>query len=94
MSWFLWDGDDLLLNLRIQPKAAKNKFAGPYGDQYKIRITAPPVDGKANACLIKFIAKSFDVPNKQVLLTHGDSSRNKRIRIRNPKKLPIDFNAV
>ncbi|MEJ2694932.1 MAG: DUF167 family protein, partial [Candidatus Thiodiazotropha sp.] len=47
MSWFRWEGTELILRLRVQPKASKDAFAGPYGErEYKVTLTAPPVDGK------------------------------------------------
>lgn len=88
-SWFQWDGTDLLLQLRVQPRAGKDAFVCPYGEQYKIRITAPPVDGKANKHLIDFLARSFGVGRDQVTLISGESSKNKGFRIQRPKKYPI-----
>ena len=52
------------------------------------RITAPPVDGKANQQLIQFLSKSFKVSKSQVKLLSGDSSRHKRFCIQSPQKLP------
>ncbi|MCU7905211.1 MAG: DUF167 family protein [Candidatus Thiodiazotropha sp. (ex Epidulcina cf. delphinae)] len=90
MSWHRWEQDDLILHLRIQPKASRDRFVGPYGeDEYKVTITAPPVDGKANAGLIKFIAKSFRLPRSRVLLISGDASRSKCLRLKSPRHLPI-----
>jgi uncharacterized protein len=90
MSWHRWEGDELILRLRIQPKASRDAFAGPYGDdEYKVTLTAPPVDGKANAHLLKFIAKSFGLPRSQVVLESGAHSRSKRLRLKSPKQLPI-----
>jgi len=53
-----------------------------------VRITAPPVEGKANTHLIRFLAKSFGVPRSQVTLLGGDRSRPKRIAIESPSRLP------
>ena len=89
MSWYRWEGEELLLNLRVQPRASKDEFVGPHGDHYKVRITAPPLEGKANAHLIKFLAKSFGVSRAQVTLETGESARYKGIRIRAPKKFPF-----
>ena len=77
------------MNLRVQPRASKDEFVAPHGDHYKVRITAPPVEGKANAHLIKFLAKSFGVSRAQVTLETGESARNKGVRIRAPQKLPV-----
>ncbi|MEW8508306.1 MAG: DUF167 family protein [Candidatus Thiodiazotropha sp.] len=92
MSWYRWDKDDLIINLRIQPKASRDAFIGPYGeDEYKIAITAPPVDGKANSHLLRFIAKAFGLPASRVELISGKSSRSKRLRLKSPRDLPIDL---
>ncbi|WP_428608097.1 DUF167 family protein [Sedimenticola sp.] len=90
-DWYRWEGEDLLLQLRVQPRASKDQFVGPYGDQYKVRITAPPVEGKANAHLQRFLAKAFGVGRDQVSLISGDSCKNKGFRIHRPQKFPISL---
>lgn len=87
-SWYHWQAEDLHLNLRIQPKASKDEFAGLHGDCMKVRLTAPPVDGQANRHLIKFLAKAFKVPQAQVRLVSGESGRLKRLIIHAPRQLP------
>jgi uncharacterized protein (TIGR00251 family) len=89
MPWYRWEGKDLLLSLRVQPRASKDEFVGSHGDSYKVRITAPPVEGKANTHLIKFLAKAFGVGRSQVTLETGEGARNKGIRILAPRKFPI-----
>lgn len=86
--FYRWDGDDLILSCRLQPKAAQDELVGELGEQLKIRITAPPVDGKANQHLTRFLAKSFGVSKSQVILESGELSRNKVLRICSPKKYP------
>lgn len=86
--WYEWRGDELHLRLRIQPRAARDEIVGPLGDRLKVRITAPPVEGRANAHLIKFLAKAFGVPRSEVQLVSGDTGRDKSIAIRQPKELP------
>jgi len=96
-SWYQWDGDDLILHLRVQPRASRDEFAGPYGgSQFRIRITAPPVDGKANQHLMRFLGKAFGVTKSRIELLSGLSGRDKVVRIPNPAKLPIPemFNPV
>ena len=88
MSYFRWDGADLLLDCHLQPKASKDEFAGLHGERLKIRISAPPIDGRANAQLLAFIAKAFGVAKSQVSLDSGDSSRQKRVRIQAPRQFP------
>lgn len=88
MGWYRWEDDDLLLNLRVQPRASRNEFAGPLGDALKVRVTAPPVDGRANEHLIRWLAELFGVPRAQVVLITGVGCRLKSFRIRAPQTLP------
>jgi len=86
-AWYRWDGGDLILQLRIQPRAAHDEIAGPLGNTLKIRLTAPPVDGKANEQLRKFLSEQCGVSKSQVTVLSGDTSREKRVRIAAPRKL-------
>ena len=76
------DGSDLLLELRVQPRASRSEFAGTFGDRLRVRLQAPPVDGRANAALVDFLADAFGVPRARVIIEHGLASRDKRVRIR------------
>lgn len=89
-AWYRWQGEDLLLTLRLQPRASRDEIAGPYGDALKVRITAPPVDGKANAHLLRFLAELFDVAPSSVELLSGETGRDKRVRIARPRRLPAE----
>ena len=80
----------LLLRLLIQPRAAHNQVAGLQGDSLKIRLTTPPVDGKANAALITFLARLFDLPKSAFRLTSGQQSRRKTIAITGALDLHIE----
>ena len=82
------DGADLLLRLVLQPKASRDAFVGLLGDELKIAITAPPVDGKANAHLIKFLSKEFKVAKGAISVEKGLLNRHKLVRIAAPKQLP------
>jgi hypothetical protein len=73
---------DVLLDLHVQPGARKTEIAGVHGDALKVRLAAPPVDGRANDCLIDFIAARTGVPRAAVELVSGATSRRKRLRIR------------
>lgn len=87
-SFYEWRGNDLLLNVRIQPRASRDGFAEVLDDRIKIRITAPPVDGKANKHLTVFLAGLFGVSRARVSILSGETGRNKRILIQQPLKLP------
>lgn len=86
--FFQWQGDDLVLSIRVQPRAASDGFAETLGDTIKLRITATPVDGKANKHLIAFIAKTFRVPRANVSIISGQNGRSKRIKIHQPVHVP------
>lgn len=69
------------LTLHIQPGARKTEVAGVHGDALKIRLAAPPVDGKANAALIEFVADRLGVSKSGVRLVSGQTSRRKIVEI-------------
>jgi uncharacterized protein (TIGR00251 family) len=68
-------------------------LAGTHGERLKIKVTAPPVDGKANDHLIRYLAGLFEVPCSRIDLLAGHSSRSKRVRIRQPCRLPDEIKA-
>jgi len=95
-DWYRWQDDILILTVRVQPKASADEIVGPCddgqgGQSLKIRITAPPVDGKANAHLIKFLAKSFGVAKSSVGVISGENGRQKRVQVNSPSKLPLSI---
>jgi hypothetical protein len=76
------NGQRLILTLHIQPGAKRTEAMGLHGDALKIRLAALPVEGAANSALLEFLAGVFDVPQRQVSLRHGTSSRRKVVEIR------------
>ena len=91
----IWlDKDDLILRLYIQPKASRDKIVGLHGDEIKVAITAPPVDGKANAHLAKFLAKQCKVAKGNVLIEKGELGRHKQLRIAQPSQIPESLLAL
>ena len=89
--FYQWQDGNLLLRIKVQPKASKDELSEILGDCLKVRITAPPVDGKANKHLIAFLAKTFKVAKSKVELVSGETGREKRIKIHSPKFLPNIF---
>jgi uncharacterized protein len=91
MSWYRWDGEDLELRLRVQPRAPKDAFVepDPSGDYYRVRLKAPPVEGKGNQALRRFIADAFGVTLAQVEILSGEQARYKRLRIQRPRTRPL-----
>jgi uncharacterized protein (TIGR00251 family) len=72
----------VVLRVHAQPGAGRSAVIGRYGDAVKIRIAAPPVDGRANAALAEFLAKELGLDRSGIELLSGDKSRNKRFRLR------------
>ncbi len=79
--WLHESAGDLTLTLHVQPGAKCTEVMGAHGDALKMRLAAPPVDGKANEALIAFLADAFGVPPRQVQLLSGHTGRKKRVRV-------------
>jgi uncharacterized protein (TIGR00251 family) len=88
-AWYRWEGDDLILLLRVQPRASRDELSGLRSERLQVRITAAPVEGKANAHLRKFLADTFRVSPSRVTLISGDTVRDKCVRIQAPRRLPL-----
>jgi uncharacterized protein (TIGR00251 family) len=73
--------EEITIKIYLQPKSSKNEIVGPYRDGVKIKVTAPPVGGKANEALIKFLAKEFKISASSIEILKGHNSREKIIRI-------------
>lgn len=65
----------------IQPKASRNEVIGPHNNEIKIKLSAPPVDGKANEELIDYLSDIFSVPKRQIILVKGETNRHKTVDI-------------
>jgi len=81
VDWARRSGDRLVLSVHVQPGAKRNEVAGPHGDALKIRLTAPPVDGRANAALCNFIAQRLGIAGSAVAVTSGRTSRRKLLSV-------------
>ncbi len=65
-----------------------------HGDEFKIAITAPPVDGKANSLLVKYLSKAFKVTNADVVILKGMQGRHKQVKISMPKHIPTEVSRL
>lgn len=72
----------LVVSCHIQPNASRTAVTGMYGNELKIALKAPPVDGKANQELCRFFAETFQIPSGAVQLLSGHAARKKRIFLR------------
>ncbi len=91
MNWFRWNGNQLVLQLKIQPGAKHSEFAGLYGEYLKVRIQAPPIEGRANVALQSFLSTAFATARQDVQLERGELGRIKTVRIHAPRALPEEL---
>lgn len=87
-KFYAWEDDTLILNVLGTPGAKLNKIGKVKGNQLKISVNAEPADGKATAFMVTFLAKEFQVPQKNIEVVFGQFSIHKQLRIKNPKRLP------
>jgi uncharacterized protein (TIGR00251 family) len=81
MDWIRETSKGVLLPIRVVPRAAKNEIQGVHGDALKVRLQAPPVEGKANQALIRFLSDTLDIPRSQLSVASGETGRNKAVLI-------------
>lgn len=70
--------DGIVVNIRISPNAKKNEIVKD-GDIIKVKITAQPIDGKANKALVEFLSKTFKIPKTSIKILKGETSKDKTI---------------
>ena len=72
----------MLIDVRVQPKSAQNAIVGLHDGALKIKLNAPPVEGKANKALVQYLAKWLRCPKSALEIVAGQTSRSKRILVR------------
>lgn len=82
------------LRIFLQPKASRDQVVGLHDNELKIAITAPPVDGQANAHLLKFLSKLFKVPKSRIQLEKGELQRHKQVFVPEPKQVPREIEVL
>lgn len=78
--------DSLIFSVRVIPRSSKSEIVGEYDNAIKVKLNAPPVDGAANAELVKLLAKEFAVSKSQVEILSGNTSKAKQVKISGIKK--------
>jgi hypothetical protein len=73
--------DELILKIKVEPRSSRAGVVGQYGDALKVKLTSPPVEGKANKELIEILAKQFGVHKRNIEIISGHSSKNKLVRL-------------
>lgn len=81
MSCLRANASGLILTVRAVPRASRNELVGETDGALRIRLQAPPVDGKANKALLRFLADTLEVAPSRLALLSGETGRNKRILI-------------
>ncbi len=71
----------LVINVKVEPRSSKSAIVGPYGDAIKVKLTSPPVEGKANNELVEVLAKTLGIAKKNVEIISGKSSKNKIVKL-------------
>ncbi len=70
-----------LFEVRVQPRASRDRVVGLHGGALKVALCAPPVDGAANDALCRFLARALGVPRRAVTIVRGQRSRDKTVRV-------------
>jgi hypothetical protein len=81
MSFLRESNEGLFLTVRVTPRSDRDEITGIYGDALKIRLNAPPVDGKANDRLVRFLSEHLKIPSAQVQILRGFASREKQLLV-------------
>ncbi|MGW8268864.1 MAG: DUF167 domain-containing protein [Burkholderiales bacterium] len=87
-GWFRHAGERLLLEVQVQPGAARTEVAGLHDGRLKIRLGARAIDGRANAALVQFIAARLGVAKRDVTIEAGATSRRKRVQVIGATRAP------
>jgi uncharacterized protein (TIGR00251 family) len=80
-DWFRRAGESLILEIHVQPGAARSEVAGLHDGRLKVRLAAPASEGRANAALVEFIATQLGAAKRDVSIEAGMSSRRKRVQV-------------
>jgi len=88
LSWWRSEGGRLVLELHVQPGAARSEVAGLHGGRLKLRLAARAVEGAANAALIEFLAERLGAAKRDVVIVAGAASRAKRVSVTGARRGP------
>jgi uncharacterized protein (TIGR00251 family) len=84
-----WEVKDSILKVYLQPRSSRDEIIGPYRDGIKVKVTAPPAEGKANEALLQLLAKELNVTPSRIEIIKGHHSREKTLRISNSNPLTL-----
>ena len=84
-------GDGVLLQLSVMPNAKRTQVDGLHDGALRVRLAAPPIDGRANEALVAWLAKSLGVPRRAVVVLRGESSRRKQVAIAVSREVAVQW---
>lgn len=84
------DAAGITFEVLVSPRASRDKVGPVVGDRLKVAVTAPPVEGEANAAVVAVLAKALGVPRGQVAILHGDGSRRKTVRVAGARRAALE----
>jgi uncharacterized protein (TIGR00251 family) len=84
------DADGITIDVLVQPRASRDRVGPVHGDRLKLAVTAPPVDGEANAAVLELLARSLGVARGAVEVIAGTASRRKTVRVRGVTRAALD----
>ena len=87
MTWYRSTPEGVFLYLHVQPNAKKTEIVGLHGERLKLRLKSPPLDGKANQCLIEFLSAQLKCKKQDIQITAGETSRDKTVFIAGPRAI-------
>lgn len=90
-SFFVWDGDVLVVNILGRPNAERDEIGTPLGQQLRVSVTARPVRGRATDHMLRFLAPHFGVQPEDIEVVFGRMNVNNQLHIRAPSRLPAVF---
>lgn len=89
MNFVLNHPSGLAVRVHVQPRSSRNQVVGMHGDALKVKLTAPPVEGAANAACIAFMAATLDLPKSAITIISGLTGRRKTLLINcRPDRVP------
>ena len=85
-NFFEVKNNKIFLKVHINPNSKKDEIVGIYNDSLKLKISSPPINGKANKALIKFLSKYLNIPKTKIKIEKGEKSKDKLIVIENKRE--------
>lgn len=74
-------GHELIIKIKVEPRSSRSSIVGTYGDALKVKLTAAPVEGKANKELISLLSKELHIKKKDIEIVSGETSKNKVVKL-------------